>query len=122
MRLYLRTEIDFLLLKELIAKKALFLDRNADKRIAFSEKPLPLSFEWVYEEEHQGYVFKELIEPPFLLVKFSTPMVFDVSKGRNNVFDTICLFINMVKVKNNGYLGLLSLSGRNVNLLEIVKE
>lgn len=77
----LKTEIDFLLLKEFIAKKVLFLDRNADKRIAFSEKPLPLSFEWVYEEAHQGYVFKELIEPPFLLVKFPTPMVFDVSKG-----------------------------------------
>ncbi|KAJ3365042.1 hypothetical protein HDU91_002342 [Kappamyces sp. JEL0680] len=47
-------------------------------------------------------------------------VVYDVANGRNNVFDTICLFVHQIKTNYNGKLGLLSLGSKGMDLLQIV--
>lgn len=78
----LKTEVDFLLVRELIAKKLLFLDRNTHQRITFETKPMPVQFEWMYDEAQHAYVFTTCtLSPPYMFIRKPSPLVFDTEKG-----------------------------------------
>ncbi|KAI8900279.1 cytochrome B561, N terminal-domain-containing protein [Globomyces pollinis-pini] len=46
--------------------------------------------------------------------------ILDVAMGRNNLFDTLSLFVYHIKIKDGGYLGLLNLGGKAIDLLSIL--
>ena len=78
----LKTDVDFLLLKELIAKKFLFLDRNTNHRITLEITPMPIQFEWLYDEAQHAYVFTTRnVILPYLFIRNPSPLVFDTEKG-----------------------------------------
>ncbi|KAG8240324.1 hypothetical protein J437_LFUL000799 [Ladona fulva] len=56
--------------------------------------------------------------PHFQLV--TTEEIFDVGKGRNNLFHTILLFLNQIKTKEHGMLGRVSLGKSGINLLWVI--
>jgi len=78
----LKTEIDFLLLRELIAKRVLFLDRNTNRRIVLETNPMPVQFEWVYDEKRHAYVFTPLDKnPSHIFIRKPSPLIFDKDNG-----------------------------------------
>ncbi|KAJ3297935.1 hypothetical protein HK104_011335 [Borealophlyctis nickersoniae] len=54
--------------------------------------------------------------PHFYVVIEGT--VFDVLGGRNNLFYALCLFAHYIKVSASGYVGVLNIGGRSVDLLD----
>ncbi|KAJ3089284.1 hypothetical protein HK102_006755 [Quaeritorhiza haematococci] len=56
--------------------------------------------------------------PHFNLVVEKT--IWDVYPKRNNVFQTLCLFAHYVKITSSGYLGLLNLGSKSVDLISVI--
>lgn len=78
----LKTEIDFLLLRELISKKILFLDRNTNRRITLETNPMLVQFEWMYDEAEHAYVFTPRdIAPSSIFIRKPSPLIFDKESG-----------------------------------------
>ncbi|RUS28405.1 hypothetical protein BC938DRAFT_481926 [Jimgerdemannia flammicorona] len=59
--------------------------------------------------------------PPHFLLNVGTT-TWDVYPKRNNVFQTLVLFTYYVQKEHNGYLGLLNLAGRAIDLVSVVED
>jgi SNF2 family DNA or RNA helicase len=86
----LKTEVDFLFLKELIMRGFLFWERNTHQRITFEQNPWPLAFDWVYDEASHTYSFNVgdlashhvFIKKPYpLLFNYDTGIFYNISSS-----------------------------------------
>lgn len=84
-----KTSVDFLFLKELIKNGYVFFGRNTQLKITFSEKYLPVQFDWIYDEVSNSYSFQEKnIELPYVLIKKPTPIMFNEDLGTFHEIET----------------------------------
>ncbi|HCU06443.1 MAG TPA: hypothetical protein DIC42_02515 [Holosporales bacterium] len=78
----IKTSVDFLFLTELIKNGYVFLGRNTQLKISFSEKSVPVQFDWIYDEISNSYSFKEKnIDLPYILIKKPIPILFNEVQG-----------------------------------------
>lgn len=70
------------------------------------------------EKEDTLCIYQSSINPPHFQV-VTGKSVFNLPKGRNNMFQAVLLFLHHVKTKEHGMLGRVSLGASGVNLLWI---
>ena len=49
-------------------------------------------------------------------------VIYDIYPGRNNVFFVICLFVYQIQSKAGGYVGMLDIGGKSIDLLSIINK
>lgn len=57
------------------------------------------------EEKSQSYILQTELTPPHFNVILKEDDIFEIPKGRNNVFYAIIVFLHFIKVKHYGFLG-----------------
>jgi len=122
----LSNEVDFLLLKELIARGFLFWERNTTKRITFDAKPRQMSFDWVYDEKTHAYLFAAgeieahhvFIKKPYpLLFNYDTGTFYNVASSMDQRTLTHLLSLPPLKPEYTGYIAE-QLKGKKIPKLE----
>ncbi|KAJ3397511.1 hypothetical protein HDU92_007174 [Lobulomyces angularis] len=58
--------------------------------------------------------------PPHYNLVVEGKTIWDVYPKRNNVFQVIAIFCHYIRVTSNGYLGMLNLGGKSLNLLDTI--
>uniref|UniRef100_UPI00358ECAD9 transmembrane protein 209 isoform X1 n=1 Tax=Myxine glutinosa TaxID=7769 RepID=UPI00358ECAD9 len=73
------------------------------------------------ENKNSFCIYQNNINPPHYQLVYQGH-IYDVSKGRNNMFCTILMFLHVIKTKESGMLGRANLGMSGVNILWIFDE
>ncbi|KAI9199585.1 cytochrome B561, N terminal-domain-containing protein [Polychytrium aggregatum] len=49
-------------------------------------------------------------------------MIWDIHSKRNNLLDTLCIFAHYINVTSAGYLGMLNLGGKSIDMMQVVQD
>lgn len=72
------------------------------------------------QHHHSLYIFEAKMNPPHYNVVHSG-QIYEISLGRNNLFDALLCFLYIIKMEFRGMLGLISLDSNGLNILNVLE-
>lgn len=85
----------------------------------FSSKYFKKSPEKVVQSKDSTYIYQSSLSPPHFKVVFGEDL-FNLQKGRNNLFCALVIFLHYMKTKECGMLGRVNLGPSGMNMLWII--